>query len=77
MAKATWTEAEIRGQGVRTDLRTACDILGMGYTVGYRQAKNGNFPVPLIKVGRNYVVPVAHLLDLLGLSRGSELAGAA
>ncbi|WP_207974578.1 AlpA family transcriptional regulator [Parafrankia sp. BMG5.11] len=76
MAKETWHEGEIRGLGARTDLRTACDILGMGHTAGYRMAKNGTFPVPLIKVGRSYVVPVAHLLDLLGLSRGSEMAAA-
>lgn len=82
MAKKTWHEGEIRGLGTRTDLRTACEILGMGYTVGYRRAKEGTFPVPVIKVSRYYVVPVAHLLDLLGLPRTAdqeraELAGAA
>ncbi|SQD96284.1 conserved hypothetical protein [Parafrankia sp. Ea1.12] len=76
MVKKTWHEGEIRDLGTRTDLRTACDILGMGYTVGYRRAKEGTFPVPVIKVSRHYVVPVAHLLDLLGLSRGSEMAAA-
>ncbi|WP_081437896.1 hypothetical protein [Pseudofrankia asymbiotica] len=66
-AHTEWTVERVRSLGVRTDLRTACRVIGIGETVGYRMAKNGTFPVRLIKVGRNYVVPVARLLDLLGI----------
>ncbi|MDT3441298.1 DNA-binding protein [Pseudofrankia sp. BMG5.37] len=66
-ADTLWTPERVRGLGVRTDLRTACNVIGIGESVGYRMAKRGTFPVPLIKVGRNYVVPVARLLELLGI----------
>lgn len=65
--EAPWDASKVRSLGVRTDLRTACAVIGIGHTAGYRMAKDGTFPTTVIKVGRAYVVPVAPLLKLLGI----------
>jgi hypothetical protein len=73
-----WTEAEIRGLGVRTDVPTAGAILGgLCRDEAYRAVKRGTFPVPVIKVGRRLVVPVQPILVALGLDREDGEAGAA
>jgi hypothetical protein len=63
-----WTEADVRGLGVRTDLRTAAAVLGLSEWTAYRLAGAGEFPVPVIRVAGRYIVPVSGLLDLLGLA---------
>lgn len=61
-----WTPEEIRGLGARTDLRTACDVVGIGYTTGKAMARAGTLPFPIFRCGAHkYVVPVAGLLRLL------------
>ena len=65
-----WTEAAVRGLGVRTDLRTAGSIFGLSATQSYEAAKAGRFPVPVLRVGVRYVVPVAPILAVLGLDDG-------
>ncbi|ACY20492.1 hypothetical protein Gbro_1188 [Gordonia bronchialis DSM 43247] len=67
MATTTWTPADVRALGVRTDLETANSVLGLGRQNGYEHAKNGTYPVRVLRVGRKYVVPVAGLLDALGI----------
>lgn len=52
-ARRTWTAAEVRGLGVRTDVPTAGAILaGLCKDESYRAVKRGTFPVPVISVGR-------------------------
>lgn len=51
--------------GVCTGLRTAGDILGLSKNDTYSLNEQGRFPVPVIKVGRRYMVPTAPLLELL------------
>ena len=63
-----WTEADIRALGVRTDLVTACSIVyGCGATKAYELVARDEIDFPVRKVGNRYVVPVAPLLELLGL----------
>ncbi|GGK36470.1 hypothetical protein GCM10010124_31390 [Pilimelia terevasa] len=64
-----WTAQEIRALGVSTDLQTAASILGLQPLSAYPINARGAFPVPVIKVGGRYRVPVAPILDLLGLAR--------
>jgi hypothetical protein len=40
-------------------------IAGLCRDEAYRMAARGDFPVPVIKVGRRLVVPVAPILELL------------
>lgn len=70
----TWTEAEVRALGVRTDLVTAGEVLGIGRTKSHEMARAGEFPVRVLRLGRRYVVPVAGLLTALGLSEQSTAA---
>lgn len=67
MPHVAWSEPDIRALGVTTDLVTAGRILGIGRTKAHHLARDGAFPVPLLRHGRRYVVPVAGLLHLLGL----------
>jgi predicted DNA-binding transcriptional regulator AlpA len=47
------------------DLPTAAVMMGIGRTLAYRLAKSGEWPTPLIRVGRLIKVPTQPLLDYL------------
>jgi hypothetical protein len=48
-----------------TDIETAASILGFGRTKAYELAKRGQFPVPTLRIGRRYLVPIPAILHLL------------
>lgn len=62
-----WSETQVRALGVSTDLVTAAAILGIGRTTAHTLVRADQFPVPVIRVGRRYRVPVAPILRLLAL----------
>ncbi|MGF7234966.1 MAG: helix-turn-helix domain-containing protein [Frankia sp.] len=64
-AGTSWTAEQVRALGVTTSLTTASQILGIGRAKSYALARAGTFPVPVLRVGRSYRVPVAPLLRLL------------
>ena len=66
--REAWTAEEIRSLGTRCDLVTAGRILGVGKNKVWELYHSGQLPVPALKLGRRVVVPLAPLLDLLGLS---------
>ncbi len=66
-AQTRWTVEDVRALGLTTDIETAGLILGIGRSRAYTLAKSGEFPVPLIRVGRSYIVPVPAILHLLGI----------
>ena len=68
--RTEWTAQEVRALGVQTDIATAGSIFGLSRTQAYVAVNNGLFPVPVIKVGRRYLVPTAPILRLLGLDPG-------
>lgn len=68
MTARVWTAEEVVALGVRTDLVTAASVLGIGRTVAHELARRGTFPVPVLRVGARYVVPVTPLLALLGIT---------
>ncbi|MFC8845801.1 MULTISPECIES: hypothetical protein [unclassified Micromonospora] len=63
-----WTEERIRALGAITDLPTAGRVFGLGRALSYDLARTGGFPVPIIRVGARYKVPVAGILTVLGLT---------
>lgn len=68
MTAKVWTRRAVEALGVRTDVPTAGAILaGWGRDESYRAVKRGDFPVPVLQLGRRLVVPVQPILDLLGL----------
>jgi hypothetical protein len=74
----TWTEADVRALGVRCDLVTACAVVyGCGRTKAYELLHTNELDFPVLKAGARYVVAVAHLLRLLGLSAEETTTGPA
>jgi hypothetical protein len=72
-----WTVQRIHGLGAVTDLPTAARIFGLGRALAYELAKNRAFPVPVIRVGTRYRVPVAPILAALHLPPAGDLTTAA
>jgi hypothetical protein len=63
-----WPAEKVLALGTRTDVPTAYEIItGLGKDEAYRAVKRGDFPVPVIKVGRRMIVPTAPIIRLLGL----------
>ena len=60
----------IRNLGAVTDLRTAGSVLDIGRTKSFELVRRGEFPVPVLRLGSTYRVPVAPLMRLLGLGQG-------
>ncbi|MBX6721992.1 MAG: helix-turn-helix domain-containing protein [Dactylosporangium sp.] len=72
-----WTAERVAALGLVTDLVTAAAILRLSRSSAYELAKAGQFPVPLLRAGRRYRVPVAALLDVLHLRPPARLDPAA
>ncbi len=66
MNRATWTVDAVRALGTTTDIVTAGAVLGIGRTTAYQLARDGEFPVPVTRVGRRFIVGVPHLLRAIG-----------
>jgi hypothetical protein len=61
------TLAEIVGLPTVTDLVTVGRALGLGRTKANELARSGQFPCPVIRAGKTWLVPTAGLLSVLGL----------
>lgn len=73
-----WTPDQVRALGVRTTVPVAGEIIaGLCRDEAYRSVKRGDFPVPVISCGRRLVVPVAPILELLGIKPDVNAAGPA
>jgi hypothetical protein len=63
-----WTAEDVLALPVTVDLLTAGEVLGMRRNATYQTARDGRFPVPLIRVGSRYRVAAADLRRALGLT---------
>ncbi|KOX09744.1 hypothetical protein ADL05_26800 [Nocardiopsis sp. NRRL B-16309] len=54
---------------------TAGRMLGLGRTTTYKLLGQGNFPVPVHRTGKAWVVPTAGVLVYLGLPVGGGCGG--
>lgn len=61
-----WSPQRIRALGATTTLEIAAEILGIGRSKGYELARDGEFPVEILRIGRRYIIPTAAILRLLG-----------
>jgi len=67
-----WTADAIRALGPFTTLQTAAAIFGLSKTHAYDLAATGTFPVPVLKIGHRYRVPVAAILTAAHLTTPDE-----
>ena len=73
-----WTPDDVKALGVRTTVPIAGEIIaGLCRDEAYRSVKRGDFPVPVISCGRRLVVPVAPILELLGIKPEANADGPA
>lgn len=56
------------------DLPTAADILGVGHSSAYELVRSGQWPTPVLRLGRLIRVPSAPLLALVGVERPTRKA---
>ncbi|MFI1563909.1 helix-turn-helix domain-containing protein [Streptomyces sp. NPDC020490] len=62
------TRDELLSLPVTVDVETAGRAFGVGRTVAYRMVRDGEFPVPVIRVGNKYRVSAAELWRVLGVA---------
>lgn len=67
-AESVWTIDTVRNLGATIDVETAGAILGIGRSKSYELAKDGEFPVRVLRIGRRYLVPTTGILALLGIT---------
>ena len=67
---STVTRDELLSLPVTVDVETAGRAFGVGRTVAYRMVRDGQFPVPVLRVGNKYRVSTAELWRTLGVSPG-------
>ena len=72
-----WTPDRIRALGTVTDIPTTAAIFGLSRSVAYDLARTGRLPVPVLRFGTRYRIPVAAILSALHLpadpGRGDDL----
>ena len=60
-----WSADRIHALGTVTDVPTAAAIFGLSRSVAYDLVKAGTFPVPVLRFGSRYRIPVAAILAAL------------
>ncbi len=63
--RPAWTAERIRALGPVTTVPTAAAIFGLSRSVAYDLIKAGTFPVPVLRFGSRYRIPVAAILTAL------------
>jgi excisionase family DNA binding protein len=61
------------------DVPQAARLLGIGRTLAYELVRTGEWPTPVVRVGRLIKIPSGPLVELLATGRtlGSDVAGIA
>lgn len=54
------------------DIPTAAEVLGVGRSSAYELVRRGEWPTPVLRLGRVIRVPKAPLLALLGVRETSD-----
>jgi predicted site-specific integrase-resolvase len=69
MAQKALSRAELLDLPPVIDIRTAARQISIGEAKAYRMAKDGTFPVPVLRLGAWWRVVTEDLLKLLGIER--------
>jgi predicted DNA-binding transcriptional regulator AlpA len=67
MTTRTPSVEEVLAWPVTVDVRTAGRAWGMGRDQAYKLARDGRFPVPVLRLGRCLRVTRASILEALGI----------
>ena len=62
---AVWTATRIRALGTVTTVPVAAQIFGLSRSVAYDLVRTDGFPVPVLRFGSRYRVPVRAILTAL------------
>ena len=62
-----WTDERIRALGAVTDVPTAAAIFNISRSTAYELVQLHAFPVPVLRIGSRYRVPVAPIIAALHL----------
>lgn len=62
------TNADLLALPPALDIPTAAEVLGVGRSSAYELVRRGEWPTPVLRLGRVIRVPKAPLLALLGIS---------
>jgi hypothetical protein len=68
-ASLQMTEERIRTLPPVVDVPTAAAVLGIGRTAAYELIRVGNWPTPILRLGKLIRIPTAPLLELVQVSR--------
>ncbi len=67
MPARTLTREELLHLPAVVSVRVAASALGLGRNKAYELIHSGDFPCPVLRLGRGYRVPTAELLRTLGI----------
>jgi len=59
------------------DVSTAADVFGLGRSAAYELVRTGQWPTPIIRLGRHIRVPTLPLLQLIGMAADRDDAARA
>jgi hypothetical protein len=69
---AAWTAERIRALGPVTTVPVAAAIFGLSRSVAYELIRTDGFPVPVLRFGTRYRVPVAAILTALHMPHDAD-----
>jgi len=59
------------------DVSTAADVFGLGRSAAYELVRTGQWPTPIIRLGRHIRIPTLPVLKLVGITLvGDDVARA-
>ena len=71
---STFTRRQLLALPSVVDLPTAASVLGLGRSAAYELVRLGQWPTPVLRLGRVIRVPTAPLLALLGVGTSVDEA---
>jgi len=69
MTRSQITTEEVRELPPVVDVPTAARVLGIGRTAAYELIRTGEWPTPVVRLGKSIRVPSGPLLALVGVAR--------
>jgi len=63
------SDEQVRTLPTVVDVPTAAALLGVGRTAAYELIRSGDWPTPVLRLGKLIRIPTAPLLDLVGVTR--------